>query len=156
MNAPGAPRPIPRGFGFADCFACGPDNSRGLRLVFERDGDTVVSRYTADAALGGYGTILHGGLTSTLLDEAMAWAVYGLLDKLPLTTELRVRFVAPVHTGEPLTIIGRIISSDGRGAQARAQLRSADGQLCAEAEGHLRFISAAAAARLSRAGLGTP
>lgn len=152
MSAPGGPTPIPRSFGFATCFACGPDNARGLRLVFERDGDAVVTTYTAEAALGGYGTILHGGLTSTLLDEAMAWAVYGLLDKLPLTTELRVRFLGPIHTGQPLRIVGRIVSSDARGADARAELRNAAGDLCAEAEGRLRFMSAAAAARLSRAG----
>ena len=152
MSAPGGPTPIPRAFGFATCFACGPDNARGLRLVFERDGDAVVTTYTADAALGGYGTILHGGLTSTLLDEAMAWAVYGLLDKLPLTTELRVRFLGPIHTGQPLRIVGRIVSSDARGADARAELRNAAGDLCADAEGRLRFMSAAAAARLSRAG----
>lgn len=146
------PQPIPRRFGFADCFACGPDNARGLRLVFERAGGTVVCAYTADAALGGYGTILHGGLTSTLLDEAMAWAVYGLLDKLPLTAELRVRFLGPIRTGEPLTIVGRIVSSDGRGADARAEIRNAAGQTCAEGEGRLRFISDAAVARLSRPG----
>lgn len=152
MSAPRLPSPIPRGFGFETCFACGPDNDKGLRLVFERDGDTVVCTYTADAALGGYGTILHGGLTSTLLDEAMAWAVYGLLGKLPLTTELRVRFLGSIRTGEPLAISARIVSSDARGANACAELRNAAGQLCADGEGHLRFISAAAAARLSRAG----
>jgi len=147
-----AARPIPRGFGFDACFACGPGNAKGLRLVFAREGDAVVCAYTADAALGGYGTILHGGLTSTLLDEAMAWAVYGLLDKLPLTTELHVRFLGSIHTGEPLTIRGRIVASDARGADARAEIRNAAGQLCADGEGRLRFISAAAAARLSRAG----
>jgi len=148
-----APRsPIPRGFGFDDCFACGPANARGLRLVFERNGDEVVCTHTADAALGGYGSILHGGVTSTLLDEAMAWAVYGLLDRLPLTAELRVRFLGSIHTGEPLTITGRIVSSDARGADARAEIRNAAGQLCADGEGRLRFISPAAAARLSRAG----
>ena len=153
MSAPGAPTPIPRGFGFAECFACGPDNARGLHLVFEREGDAVVSNYTPDAALGGYGTILHGGLTSTLLDEAMAWAVYGLLDRLPLTTELRVRFLGPLHTGQPLRIIGRIVSSDARGADAHAEVHNAAGELCAEGQGHLRFVSAAAVARLSRAGV---
>jgi len=142
--------PIPRRFAFRDCFACGPDNARGLRLVFEREGDTVVCTYTADGALGGYGTILHGGLTSTLLDEAMAWAVYALLDKLPLTTELRVSFLGSVRTGQPLTIVGRVVSSDARGAEARAEIRDGAGALCAEAEGRLRFVSAAAAERMSR------
>ena len=150
MSAPAVPTPIPRRFGFLDCFACGPDNARGLRLVFERAGDAVVCSYTADQALGGYGSILHGGVTSTLLDEAMAWAVFGLLDRLPLTTELRVRFLGYVRTGEALAITGRIVSSDARGADARAELRNAAGELCAEGEGRLRFISPAAAARLSR------
>lgn len=142
--------PIPRRFGFAECFACGPQNPRGLHLVFEREGDTVVSSYTANPALGGYGSILHGGLTSTILDEAMAWAVYGLLDKLPLTTELHVRFVGAARTGEALTITGSIVSSDARGASARGEIRNTKGELCAEGEGHLRFISPAAVARLSR------
>jgi len=150
LSAPSVPTPIPRRFGFPDCFACGPDNARGLRLVFARAADAVVCSYTADAALGGYGSILHGGVTSTLLDEAMAWAVFALLDKLPLTTELRVRFLGSVHTGEALAITGRIVSSDARGADARAELRNAAGELCAEGEGRLRFISPAAAARLSR------
>ena len=120
--------------------------------MFERDADTVVCTYTAPRELGSYGRILHGGVTSTLLDEAMAWAVYGLLDKLPLTTELHVRLLGSIHTGEPLSLRGSIVSSDGRYAQARAELRDATGTLCAESEGRLRFVSAAAVERLSRAG----
>jgi uncharacterized protein (TIGR00369 family) len=143
--------PIPRQFGFLNCFACGPDNPRGLRLVFERDGDTVVCSYTPALDLGGYGSILHGGVTSTLLDEAMAWAVYGLLDELPLTTELHVRFLGPLRAGTPLSITGRIVSTDGRVANARAEIRNATGTLCADGEGQLRFVSPAAAHRLSRA-----
>jgi acyl-coenzyme A thioesterase PaaI-like protein len=123
-----------------------------LRLVFERDADTVACTYTAPRELASYGRLLHGGVTSTLLDEAMAWAVYGLLDKLPLTTELHVRLLGSIHTGEPLSLRGSIVSSDGRYAQARAELRDAAGTLCAESEGRLRFVSAAAVERLSRTG----
>ena len=143
--------PIPRRSGFLDCFACGPDNPRGLRLVFERDADTVVCTYTAPRELASYGRILHGSVTSTLLDEAMAWAVYGLLDKLPLTTELHVRLLGSIRTSERLSVTGRIVSSDGRSARARAELHNAAGTLCAESEGRLRFVSAAAVERLSRA-----
>ena len=87
---------------------CGPDNPRGLHLTFEREDDHVITTYTPPADFGGYGTILHGGLQSTLLDEAMAWAVYGLLGKLSMTIALKVRFVAPVRCGDALTITGAL------------------------------------------------
>jgi acyl-coenzyme A thioesterase PaaI-like protein len=144
--------PIARRFGFRDCFACGPDNPHGLRLVFERANDTVVCAYTPELHLGGYGRILHGGVTSTLLDEAMAWAVYGLLGKLPLTTELRVRFLGALQAGDQLAITGKIVASDARGADARAEIRDSTGALRAEGEGRLRFISEAALTRLTRPG----
>lgn len=141
---------IPRQFGFSHCFVCGPDNLRGLRLVFEQEGDTVLTTFAPPPEYGGYGTILHGGLTSTLLDEAMAWAVYGLLGKLSLTTELRVRFLGPVRCGETLTVVGSIVSSDERGAETRAEVRDAGGVVRAESVGAMRFVSARAVERMSR------
>ncbi|MBC8133117.1 MAG: PaaI family thioesterase [Deltaproteobacteria bacterium] len=141
---------IPRQFGFSHCFACGPDNLRGLRLEFEREGDRVLTTFTPPPEYGGYGVILHGGLTSTLLDEVMAWAVYGLLDRLSLTTALRVNFLGPVRCGEPLTVIGSIVSKDDQGAEAQAELRDAAGLLRAEGFATMRFLSARAAARMGR------
>ncbi len=141
---------IPRRFGFSTCFVCGPDNTRGLHLIFERDGDTVVTTFAPPMEYGGYGTILHGGMTSTLLDEAMAWAVYGLLDRLAMTTELRVRFLGPLRCGERLTITGAITSSDDRGAEARAEVRDAADVIRADGLGTMRFLSDRAAARLGR------
>lgn len=143
---------IPRQFGFSHCFVCGPDNLRGLRLVFEREGDSVLTTFTPPLEYGGYGTILHGGLTSTLLDEAMAWAVYGLLNRLSLTTELRVKFLAPVRCGEPLTVVGTIISRTDQGAETRAELRDPSGAVRAEGTGTMRFVSARAVERMSRPG----
>ena len=144
--------PIARRFGFGSCFACGPDNARGLHLDFQRDGDTVVCRYTPHLDLGGYGTILHGGLTSTLLDEAMVWAVYGLLDRLSMTTELDVRFHAPVRCGLELTLTAKVTKTDRRHATARAEIRDGAGTLQASGEGRLRFLSPEAAMRLAKGG----
>jgi acyl-coenzyme A thioesterase PaaI-like protein len=144
------PIPIPRQFGFTTCFVCGPDNPRGLHLVFQRDGDRVVTTFTAPAEYGGYGAILHGGLTSTLLDEAMCWAAYGLLGELSMTTDLRVKFLGLIRCGEPLTITGWISSRDALGAEARAEVRDAAGISRADAVAALRFVSARAAEKLSR------
>ena len=143
---------IERGFGFATCFACGPDTPRGLQLKFERDGDHVVADFTAPFEYGGYGTILHGGLTSTLLDEAMGWATYGLLDRLGITTDLHVRFLGTVRCGDPLTLTATIESSNDQGAKVRAELRDSTGVVRADAVAALRFVSMRAAVRLSRAG----
>ena len=143
------PTSIARRLGFSKCFACGPDNPRGLGLHFHREGDHVVCTYTPALELGGYGTILHGGVTSTLLDEALVWAVYGALDRLSMTLELNVRFVAPVRCGAPLTLTGRVLSTDRRHATAQAEIRDSAGTLCASAEGRLRFLSTDAAMRLA-------
>ena len=146
------PIPIARRFGFSSCFACGPDNPRGLHLDFQRDGDSVVCVHTPDAALGGYGSILHGGVTSTLLDEAMVWAIYGVLDRLSMTTELNVRFLAPIRCGAPLTLTGWVGTTDRRHASARAEIRDKAGTLCASGDGRLRFLSPEAAMRLAGGG----
>ena len=142
---------IPRQFGFSTCFVCGPDNLRGLRLVFERDGDSVVTTFTPPLEYGGYGTILHGGLTSTLLDEAMAWAVYGLLNRLSLTTALRIRFLGPVRCGDALTVVGSIASATDQGAETLAEVRDSSGVVRADGRGTMRFVSERAAARMARA-----
>lgn len=144
------PIAIPRRFGFSHCFVCGPENLRGLRLVFARDGDTVLTTFTPPSEYGGYGNILHGGLTSTLLDEAMAWAVYGLLDRLSLTTELRVKFLGPLRCGDHLTVTGSIATHDDQAAQTRAEVRDSAGVLRAQGSGTMRFVSERAVERMSR------
>ena len=141
--------PIARRYGFSACWACGPDNPRGLHLDFRRDGAGVVCVHTPPSELAGYGTILHGGVTSTLLDEAMVWAIYGSVERLSMTIELNVRFHAPVRCGVPLTLTGWMIGSDRRHATARAAISNASGSVCASGEGQLRFLSAEAAMRLA-------
>jgi len=143
------PLPIARRFGFSSCFACGPDNPRGLHLDFGRDGDKVVCVYTPGPELGGYGTILHGGVTSTLLDEAMVWAVYGAYERLSMTTELNVKFHAPIRCGVALTLTAWVIATDRRHATARAEIRGPTGALGASGEARLRFLSPEAAMRLA-------
>jgi uncharacterized protein (TIGR00369 family) len=140
---------IARKYGFSACWACGPDNPRGLHLDFRREGDRVVCVHTPPPELAGYGTILHGGVTSTLLDEAMVWAIYGSVERLSMTTELNVRFHAPVRCGVPLTLTAWVIATDRRHATARAEISDAAGSVRASGEGRLRFLSPEAAMRLA-------
>jgi uncharacterized protein (TIGR00369 family) len=141
--------PIARRYGFSACWACGPDNPHGLHLDFQREGNKVVCIHTPPRELAGYGTILHGGVTSTLLDEAMVWAIYGAVERLSMTTELNVRFHAPVRCSVPLTLTGWVIATDRRHATARAEISDASGSVRASGEGRLRFLSPEAAMRLA-------
>lgn len=54
------------------CFACGGDNPCGLKLEFVRDGDLYCTDFYTDRRFQGYNGVLHGGITSTILDEVMA------------------------------------------------------------------------------------
>lgn len=83
----------------ATCFACGSDNPHGLRLKFHvgPEGTAAASLVLGPEWEGPRG-IVHGGIVSTLLDEAMAKAVAATGCKT-MTAELRVRFRQYAETG---------------------------------------------------------
>lgn len=108
------------------CFACGPENPRGLRLQFTFSDDGSMSApWVAEADLEGYAGIVHGGLISTVLDEAMAKVVAATVGKA-LTAELRVRFRKQAPSGKQLMVRGWIESRDKRMIRAEAELLDAE------------------------------
>jgi uncharacterized protein (TIGR00369 family) len=114
---------------------CGPDNARGLRLVFGsgRDG-TVSAEWEAEADFEGYAGVLHGGIICTLLDEAMAKAVIACQWRA-MTVELQVRYRHHVVTGERLRIEGRVTERKKRRILTHATVTTVDGEPRAEASG---------------------
>jgi len=137
MSEPAIPRPE----GFTRCYGCGRDNPVGLGLSFHREGDAVVAPFIPAPEHGGYGRLLHGGVTATLLDEAFGWASYSLLGRIAMTTDLAITFHAALHCGEALTVRGFVERHDERTAMVRAEIRSATGRLGATGTGTLRFVS---------------
>jgi acyl-coenzyme A thioesterase PaaI-like protein len=103
-----------------ECFGCGDGNSIGLHLRFAGDGDSVRASFIPGPDHQGFGGIVHGGIISTVLDEAMAWTV-AHAGFWAMTGELRVRFRRPLHIGE-LTIVtahvsgarGRLVTTAGK------------------------------------------
>ncbi len=93
------------------CIACGPDNGGGLGLRFALGGDGSVEA-SLDCAphLQGYAGMLHGGVTSTLLDSAMTNCLFahGIV---AVTAELTVRFRHPVALDAPLAVRAEIVRS---------------------------------------------
>jgi acyl-coenzyme A thioesterase PaaI-like protein len=128
---------------FTQCYGCGEGNKRGLGLVFWKEPtDEVTAEFIPDPDHGGYGRIIHGGVTATAIDEALGWAIYGLRNKLGVTTELKVEYLAPLHVGTKLQIRGRIESEDDKGAVVNVTITLPDGKEGARGRGTMRFVPA--------------
>ncbi|WP_130417382.1 PaaI family thioesterase [Edaphobacter modestus] len=128
------------------CYVCGPDNKFGLRVPFEQDGaESSCARYVARPEHGGWNGVLHGGVTFSLMDEALGWALF-FQQKPAVTAKIRTRFTKPVPIGAALLIRAWVIRERSRIVEAKAEVRSDDGEmLFAEAEATMFRIPAAPA-----------
>ena len=116
------------------CFGCGRHNPIGLHLEFERDGADVVASYTPRREDTGFPGVMHGGLASLLLDEAMGWAMYA--DRVfAVTARMETRFRRPVELDRPLAVRGRITRARGRRIEVSAELTDEAGDRLVEAAG---------------------
>jgi acyl-coenzyme A thioesterase PaaI-like protein len=115
------------------CYACGDLNPIGLQLKFRMEGDWAIADFIARPEHQGYPGYVHGGLISTLLDEAIGWATYGK-GIWALTGKLETRFKAIVPTGEPLQVRAVITNDRGRTLDATAELTDAQGKVLADAK----------------------
>lgn len=120
------------------CFICGRENPLGLkaRWVSDRKAKEVRSQLVIPEHFNGYPGVVHGGIITALLDEAMARSVLidGGFDDLLVTAKLEVVFRRPTPTDTPVTAIARLVRRIGNRAIAEAELRLADGTITARAE----------------------
>jgi uncharacterized protein (TIGR00369 family) len=116
------------------CFGCGQENDIGLKLEFYRSEDGVSATFTPRSEHEGYTRMTHGGIVSTILDEAMSWAVIDS-GRLAVTARMSIDFRRPVPSGEPLTIRARVTRDRGRAVETEGELSSSDGQVLARSTG---------------------
>jgi len=115
------------------CFACGTDNPMSLRLKFEPEGDGLTGEFTPGREHQGYKGIIHGGILSTLLDEAMARLLINRGLSI-VTVKMEIRYRKPVRIGERLTIKASAGDRNGRLVQAKGRILNEKGELAATAE----------------------
>jgi len=89
------------------CFGCGPLNREGLQLSFTYNGGLAKAETCLPDHYQGYPGIAHGGIVSTLLDEAMA-QVLMFRGILAVTARLEVRFKKPVPLQEEIRVRGEM------------------------------------------------
>jgi uncharacterized protein (TIGR00369 family) len=105
------------------CFVCGKKNPSGLGIDFEINEEerTLHATYTPAHAFQGFEGIVHGGILSTLLDEAMGKLAFSLGHQV-MTAEMTVKFKAPAKTGEEISIFGRLTQETRRLILAEAKI----------------------------------
>lgn len=115
------------------CFGCGEKNPIGLKLTFTRTDEGVETLFTPGKDHQGYQDLLHGGLMSLVLDEAMVNAVW-LSGTPAVSVEIQVRLRHAVKVGESLRIRAWIVDTNKRLVLTRAEARDPAGRVVAEAE----------------------
>ncbi len=117
---------------YGNCFVCGENNPHGLRLSFEIDKEkqTLKTTFSASPTFQGWDGIVHGGIISTLLDEAMAKLVYELGHQA-VTASLEIKFKKPAPILEPLSVYGEITEVSKRLIRAKAHVAKEDGTILA-------------------------
>ena len=109
------------------CFVCGLNNPIGLKLDFETDGKIVQARFTPRPEHAGFKQTVHGGIISTVLDEAMVWACGVQTKQFAYCAELNVRFTHPARPGEELMVVAELVENRrNKLFEARAELRRQD------------------------------
>jgi len=118
------------------CFVCGPKNPIGLKLDFHFDGKTIKTEFISKKEHQGYSNIVHGGIITTLLDEAMVKLAIAM--NMPVVTaSMEVRLRKAVTVGEKIIIEAEILSRTKKLLEAYARAVTENNVLVADAKGKL-------------------
>ena len=109
------------------CFACGRANPVGLHLDdFSLTDGQVSARFSPRPEYRGAGTLLHGGIAATALDEMLVWA--GVLTEgvLTVTGTIEIRYRRPLDVVDQIVVSARVDKRNGRRLQISGELAVAD------------------------------
>jgi uncharacterized protein (TIGR00369 family) len=126
-----------------NCFVCGMKNPFGFQVKPEirNGGECVYIGCTPPEHLQGWANILHGGILSTLLDEAITHVGIGTFDQPAVTAQLEVRFRNPAPTCVKLHVNAERIKVSRRLVEAKAEITLSDGTLIATGTGKVMPVS---------------
>jgi len=124
-------------------FACGQNNKTGLKMTFETDEKVLRSFISVPLRFKGWGNLVHGGIISTMLDEAMGWAAVYLNKRFILTKSMTINFKKPVHINEELSVYSYILEKKSdRLVTMQADLLDSNGDVCAFGTGDFSLFTA--------------
>ncbi|SFT63681.1 Acyl-coenzyme A thioesterase PaaI, contains HGG motif [Selenomonas sp. GACV-9] len=121
------------------CFACGPENPIGLHLDFHFEEDKYVAEKTLPHEYQSYEGVVHGGIITTMLDEAMGGYLYSGGERA-VTARLDVRYRKTTPVGEHLVITSWEESRRGSFVNMKATIALADGTVTAEGTAKMALV----------------
>jgi len=123
------------------CFACGQSNPYGLKLKIDihPSGKSYVE-FIPKREYEGYPGIMHGGITSTILDEVMVYACKAYNEDV-VTAKIEVRFLRPVPIGKKLIANGNVVGKKGKAYITEGEIIGENGVVLARAKGTFFPIS---------------
>ncbi len=121
------------------CFACGKENPWGLKLQFKREGNLAWAPVVFHENYVGYPDIVHGGIVSTVLDEAMAKALL-LQGIVAFTVEITVRFRKKAKPARRYRVEGWVVGHRRNIYQTAARLLHGEEEI-ATAKGKFYALS---------------
>ncbi len=122
---------------YSKCFACGKDNPFGLKLDFKTEGNWVIAEFIPGENYQGYPNILHGGITTTLMDEAMAKALLSM-GIIALSVKLEVLFRKKIEIGEKVIVKAKLSEQKRKVFILSAKVEGENGEIKAEAKGYFQ------------------
>ena len=125
---------------FDMCFACGQKNPIGLKLHFDWNGKVARAEFTPAEFHQGWSGVVHGGIMTCLLDEAMSYA--SLFQGVnTVTGRMETRFRRPAQIGEPLIVTASLTKKTRRLVEAKAEASLKDGTPVAESTAMMFILS---------------
>jgi acyl-coenzyme A thioesterase PaaI-like protein len=99
---------------FLKCFGCGPEHPDGLYVRGFRTDEGVLSPVVISRRFEGPKGAAHGGIIAAYLDEILGVAALRATNKVSVTGELTVRYLAPAPLETPLLGRAHLVTDHGR------------------------------------------
>jgi acyl-coenzyme A thioesterase PaaI-like protein len=134
-----------------NCFVCEPTNPNGLQIPFFHDTDreVVTAEFSLDGSFSGAPTLIHGGVTLAVLDEAMAWACIAIGKQWAVTVETTTRFDRAVRVDSTYSVEAAVVGHEGTTMRTSARVLDRRGAVRAEAQATFATLGEAQAIRIA-------
>lgn len=120
------------------CFVCGKDNPHGLQVMFYAQDNKVHVDLTLAESFNSYRNVAHGGVLSSVIDEAMGWAafIYSDCTQFLFTRELTVTYKKNAPLNEQVLVTTEFVGMERGGmAATRGKITDKDGRILTTAKG---------------------
>ncbi|MDL2292236.1 PaaI family thioesterase [Acholeplasma sp. OttesenSCG-928-E16] len=125
------------------CIVCGTDNPFSLKANFyDVEGYFVVGIVNAKNIHQSYPGRMHGGIITSLLDEAIGRAVQSFDPSLwAVTIELTTKYIKPVPLNSNLYVVGKLDTNPKRIFSGTGYISDEEGNILARATGKYMMMT---------------